>query len=124
MAAAPDPEKFGGINRRHWCRYSMKTEFPATVVIDDQTHDCMIEDVSLAGVKVRFAGTAPKGRWARLDPGLIGAIDGRCIWKGGKRMGIAFGLSDISVDLVFHCLSQLPALANALAGQNTAPATG
>ncbi len=124
MAAAPDPDKFGGINRRHWCRYSMKTEIPATVVIDDQTHDCMIEDVSRAGVKVRFADTAPKGRWARLDPGLIGAIDGRCIWEVGKRMGIAFGLSDTSVDLVFHCLSQMPTMVDALAGQNTAPAAG
>jgi hypothetical protein len=119
MAAAPDCQDYEGVNRRQWCRYTMKTDVAATVTIDDKPHDCVIEDVSLAGVQVRFANTAPKGRWARLDPGLIGAIDGRCVWAGDNRMGIAFGLCDTSVDLVFHCLSRMPALA----GAQTQPAT-
>lgn len=124
MAATGAPAPFEGANRRKWSRYETGTEIPATLVLDDERVSCRIENISLAGAKLRVRRDAPRGTFVRLACETGGDVRGRCIWSGSQSMGICFGLSEPSIKLAFSCIKRVPAIAEALARYEAAEGVG
>ena len=91
-------------NRRLWSRYAIETAAPVIVVVDQRALYCLIENISLTGVLLRFPGRAPAGDEIRLEAEPVGQLKGRCVWSGGIHMGVSFGLSQGSVDLALRCI--------------------
>lgn len=98
-------------DRRKWSRYDMGTDVPVTVVVHDRPLDCFIENISLAGVMLRFPGLAPKGGEIQFDSNAIGLLDAQRVWTRGRHMGVDVGLCQRSVALTLRCIGELPPLA-------------
>ena len=99
-------------NRRLWSHYKMKTAVPVIVDVDKRAVHCLIENISLAGVLLRFPGRVPAGDEIRLEAEPAGQLEGRRVWSGGIHMGVSFGLSQGSVDLALRYIAALAATAN------------
>jgi hypothetical protein len=115
---------YEGINRRRWSRYAVDEDIPTTLVVGGQRLDCVIEDVSLAGAKLRIAGKVPSGAIVQLRCDASDALAGRCVWAGPKSIGVSFGLCERSVDFALSCLRRMPAIAESLALGQPAEAAG
>lgn len=98
-------------NRRLWSRYAIETAAPVIVVVDQRALYCLIENISLTGVLLRFPGRAPAGDKIRLEAEPVGHMEGRCVWSGGIHMGVSFGLSQRSVDLALRYIVAFAAAA-------------
>ena len=104
MAAPGKPDQFDGRDRRRWTRYDVKGEVRAELVTEDGPIVCHIENVSLAGAKVRLAaGAGPKGR-LRLDCLAQNGPSGRCAWSEAGSLGLKLDYTEESVDMALACI--------------------
>lgn len=117
-------KSYEGINRRRWSRYAVDGDIPATLMVGGRRLDCVVEDVSLGGAKLRVAGKVPSGAIVQLRREPSDALAGRCVWAGGKSIGVYFGMCERSVEFALSCLRGMPAIAESLALGQSAEATG
>ncbi len=104
MSATTSPATAKGRNRRRWSRYAAGGGLAAELVVGERRTRCSIEDVSLAGARLRVESDIPLGAQARLDVGTSSAPLGRCVWREGERLGLQFRFSQESVDLALDCI--------------------
>ena len=105
-------------NRRQWSRYTPDHKIVLTLIAEGKTQDCKIQDISLGGVKLRSGkplehGTAVELRHPDTEP-----IDGHCVWSSSGALGVEFGFSERTLDLVFHCVTALTPRTREAARQN------
>ena len=115
---------YEGTNRRRWSRYAVDEDISATLVVGARRLDCVVEDVSLGGAKLRVAGKVPSGAIVQLRCKPSDALAGRCVWAGAKSIGVSFGMCERSVDFALSCLKRMPAIAESLALGQSAEVTG
>jgi hypothetical protein len=106
MRAANWIEDMGRSERRHWPRYDLAGGLPVTMTADGMTWDCLLEDVSLGGARVRLDRPAPRNLEVRIEHPTAGSVYGARTWAGAGRMGVQFDLSPQALDLITHCLMQ------------------
>ncbi len=104
MAATRDPERREGRDRRRWSRYDLDGEIGVELVTEDGRIACRIENVSLAGAKLRIAEPAQPVARLRLDYHRQSGPSGRCVWSNSDSIGVKLAFSDESVALALACL--------------------
>lgn len=99
---------FAGVNRRRWSRYRLDQDLPGVLVTEAGEVACVIENVSLAGAKLRLPAerrpTLRRGAALRLAPAAGPSLDGKVAWSGPEALGLAFAYSGASVALTLACL--------------------
>jgi hypothetical protein len=106
MSAPIPPARRNGRERRRWSRYAVTAGFPAELVTEDGRIACRIENVSLAGAKLRVSHPVRLEGHVRLDHGGRSGPGGRCLWAKADSLGVRFELSDRSVALALTCIRQ------------------
>ncbi len=104
MAATRDPDRREGRDRRRWSRYDVDGEIGVELVTEDGRIACRIENVSLAGAKLRIAEPAQPVARFRLDYHPQIGPSGRRVWSNSDSIGVNFEFSDESVALALACL--------------------
>jgi hypothetical protein len=104
MAATRDPDRRDGRDRRRWSRYDVDGEIGAELVTEDGRIACRIENVSLAGAKLRMVEPAQPVAGLRLDYHGQSGPSGRCVWSNSDSIGVKFEFSDESVALALACI--------------------
>ena len=94
----------GRRDRRHWPRYDLDGGLPVTMTADGMMWDCVLEDVSLGGARLKLDRPAPRTLEVRIEHPAAGCVYGARTWAGAARMGIRFDLSPQALDLITHCL--------------------
>lgn len=104
MRAAHRDDETGRRERRHWPRYDLAGGCPVAMTADGMTWDCVLEDVSLGGARLRLGRPAPRNLEVRIEHPTAGCVYGVRTWAGTEHMGIRFDLSPQALDLITHCL--------------------
>lgn len=104
MAATTHSHRKKGRDRRRWSRYDVIGGLTAELVTEDQRIACRIENVSLAGARLRLGEAAPPTPQLRLDYGHRSGPSGRCVWRTSDSIGVSFGFCEESVDLALACI--------------------
>jgi hypothetical protein len=104
MATTRDPDRREGRDRRRWSRYDVDGEIGVELVTEDGRIACRIENVSLAGAKLRIAEPAQPVARFRLDYHPQIGPSGCCVWSNSDSIGVKFEFSDESVALALACL--------------------
>ncbi len=104
MPAPKGPALRDGRERRRWSRYAVTAGLPAELVTDDGRFACRIENVSLAGAKLRLSQRLCPSAQVSLDYGGKSGPVGHCIWARGNSAGVRFEFSDCSVALALACV--------------------
>ncbi len=104
MVAPRNPHRREGRDRRRWSRYGVTGGVPAELVTEDGRIACRIENVSLAGAKLRISDPAQPMARLRLDYHGHSGPSGRCVWSNAHSIGVQFGFSGQSVALALACI--------------------
>ena len=104
MVATGNPHRREGRDRRRWSRYGVTGGVPAELVTEDGRIACRIENVSLAGAKLRISDPAQPMARLRLDYHGQSGPSGRCVWSNAHSIGVQFGFSGQSVALALACI--------------------
>ena len=83
-------DESNGDDRRGAERFSLDAQTTLTLTAGGRDYACRAEDISFGGLRVRFAGEAPRCRDLVLSHKLSGRMAGTMAWHAGSRMGIAF----------------------------------
>jgi hypothetical protein len=108
MAATRIPTSREGRERRRWSRYGVTDGVPAELVTEDGRIACRIENVSLAGARLRISDPAQPTAQLRLDYHGQSGPSGRCVWSNAHSIGVQFEFSDQSVALALACIRHSP----------------
>ncbi len=95
-------------NRRQWSRYQIDEEILLTLGAEGRSYACVIQDISLGGVKLRLKEAVASAGAVQMNHPASGTISGQCVWQSSSAMGIVLGFTQRSLDLVFHCINALP----------------
>lgn len=106
MAATASPTGDQRRNRRRWSRYPVGHTVRAELVSGETRTACLVEDVSLAGARLRFEAAVPDAILFQLNGPEGICVPGRRVWTGTGAMGVAFGLSGPSVALALALIRQ------------------
>lgn len=101
-------EPADGIERRARRRYPIKTDVAFTVISDEQEYGCVVEDVSLGGLRLRVADEAVKpGSEIHVSHPSLGRFSARGLWSKDRLIGLVVGSQEAAVRICVHCLKQL-----------------
>ena len=106
MAVPAPSARQTGRDRRRWSRYRLDGPLSAELVSDTGRLSCQIEDVSLAGARLRLNAPACPSDDLRLDYGGKTGPSGRCAWIEGDSIGLNFGFSDDALTLTLACIGE------------------
>ena len=90
--------------RRRHTRIAVTKQLPLTATAGGKIFTCFIEDISLAGLKLRFEGAVPQGKVIALDHPVAGTLCGRCAWRDGNFMGIELQVPSSDLERVLRCI--------------------
>ncbi len=96
--------------RRRWPRYAVEGAISLTLTSGGRTYDCPIEDISLGGTRLRFAGAPPPDPEFHIEHPAAGRFSGNRSWSGPDRLGVEFDHSEAPLDLIAYCLDMNPEL--------------
>lgn len=100
-------ETVDGIDRRERHRYPVTSPIALTIFAEGREFTCFVENISLAGAKVRFSGPVALASNIEIAHPQTGRFCGQCKWTTGNTWGIAFTSRDEAIRLCVHCLKQM-----------------
>lgn len=123
MIKRPDPgrEALPEENRRRWRRHAVAERITAILTAHGRNCACDIEDISLAGARLRLRDAVPENLEVRLEHPLIGYIYGRRVWAASDAIGVELDLSARSLRLLAHHLGAAPVPDTAAMGARDRP---
>ncbi len=101
-------EPLDGIERRAQRRYPIRTDVAFTVVSEEQEYDCVVEDVSLGGIRLRLDHDVidPNSEIHFRHP-FLGQFTARSRWSKDRLVGLVVASQESAVRICVHCLKQL-----------------
>ncbi len=100
-------ETADGIERRAQRRYPVSTDVSLTLIDGDREHCCLVEDVSMGGVRVRFEGPITLAEQFEVSHPELGRFSSDGRWVSGDVLGLAFDSQEAAIRLCVHCLKQM-----------------
>lgn len=100
-------ETTDGIERRAQRRYPVSTDVSLTLIDGDREHSCLVEDVSMGGVRVRFQGPITLTEQFEVVHPELGRFNSDGRWVSGDILGLAFDSQEAAIRLCVHCLKQM-----------------
>ena len=100
-------ETSDGIERRAQRRYPVSTDVSLTLIDGDREHSCLVEDVSMGGVRVRFEGPITLAEQFEVTHPELGRFSSVGRWVSGDVLGLAFDSQEAAIRLCVHCLKKM-----------------
>lgn len=100
-------EPIDGIERRAQRRYPIKSDVAIKVISDEQEYDCVVEDVSLGGLRLRLPEAVEPGLEIEFSHPFLGRFSALSRWSKDSLVGLVIGSQEASVRICVHCLKQL-----------------
>jgi hypothetical protein len=100
-------ESQDGIDRRSRHRYPVLAPVALTVYLEGREYTCLIEDVSLSGIRVRFEESITLASEIEAAHPATGRFRSECKWRRGNTSGLAFKDTEAAISLCVHCLKQM-----------------
>jgi hypothetical protein len=100
-------ETADGIERRARRRYPVGTDVLLTLVAGDREHTCLVEDVSLGGVRLRLEGPITLSQGLQVKHPDLGCFESDSRWISGDSTGLSFTNQDAAIRLCVHCLKTM-----------------
>ena len=92
-------------NRRRSRRCALDRRTTGRVRQGDRLHDCVIEDVSLGGARLRFDGPPPDGGDLVLEHAVAGRFPGRLVWQADGVGGFQFDRAERALERELQCVA-------------------
>ena len=96
-----------GIERRAQRRYPISTDVCLTLIDGEREHNCLVEDVSMGGVRLRFEGAITLTEQFEVAHPDLGRFTSGGRWVSGDVLGLAFDSQEAAIRLCVHCLKQM-----------------
>ena len=101
-------EPLNGVERRSQRRYPIRTDVAFTVVSEKQEYGCVVEDVSLGGIRLRLDhDVIEPGSEIQFRHPFLGKFSARSRWSKDRIVGIVVASQESAVRICVHCLKQL-----------------
>ena len=92
-------------NRRRSKRCVLDRRTTGQVIQGDRAYLCVIEDVSLGGVRLSFDDAVPDGGELVLEHAVAGSFVGRIVWTKDAAAGFEFAPCDDSLGRELQCIA-------------------
>lgn len=90
--------------RRAWPRYTAEREVRLAVEVAGRKHNCLVQDISLGGARLRCDGDLPDSEEIVFTGPAFGPSRGKRLWQSTGEIGIEFDFSDETLSLISQCL--------------------
>ena len=94
--------------RRRCLRFGIDRCTSMTAAAGGRSYDCQVIDVSLSGLKLRFAGAPPAAERIVLRHPTAGKLAAVQVWRAGNDLGLAFETPERALEHLLQCISLLP----------------
>ncbi len=91
--------------RRRHLRFDLEQFTCVTAVAGSRHYDCQVADISLGGLRLRFAGPPPTEPRIVLRHATAGRLSALQVWRSGNELGLAFESSDRDLEHLLQCIS-------------------
>jgi len=92
--------------RRRHLRFDLDRFTCVTAVAGGRLYDCQVADISLGGLRLRFAGPPPPtDEQIVLRHATAGELTALQIWRSGNELGLAFESSERELVHLLQCIS-------------------
>ncbi len=92
-------------NRRRSKRCVLERRTSAYVQAGEERFDCVIEDISLGGARLRFDGDAPAGGGLTLEHAVAGSFHGSVAWRRDGVCGFRFDPAEHPLQRELQCVA-------------------
>ncbi len=92
-------------NRRRSKRCILDRRTSADVRANDRRYECLIEDISLGGARLRFDGIPPADRELVLEHAGTGELCCERVWRIDGAIGVRFEKADRQLDRELQCVA-------------------
>ena len=92
-------------NRRRSKRCVLDRRTTGHVIQGDHIYPCVIEDVSLGGVRLSFDDAVPNGGELVLEHAVAGSFAGRIVWTKHSVAGFQFDPCEDSLGRELQCVA-------------------
>lgn len=100
-------ETADGIERRNQRRYPITAQVALTVTAGEQDHVCVVEDVSLGGMRVLFDEPIELDAEVEFSHPRLGRFRGLRRWTAKNAAGISVENEEAAVRICVHCLKKM-----------------
>ena len=91
--------------RRQCLRFDLDRFTSVTAVAAGRVYDCQVTDISLGGLRLRFAGAPPAEARILLRHPSAGELTAVQVWRAGNDLGLAFESSERELEHLLQCIS-------------------
>ena len=91
--------------RRRCLRFGLDRCTSMTAAAGGRSYDCQVIDVSLSGLKLRFAGAPPAAERIVLRHPTAGKLAAVQVWRAGNDLGLAFETPERALEHLLQCIS-------------------
>lgn len=93
------------VNRRRSKRCVLEQRTSGIVRFGDRLEDCIIEDISLGGARLRFDRLPPVGETMVLEHLVAGCFPGRIVWTKSDAAGFQFDRPERPLERELQCVA-------------------
>ena len=93
-------------NRRAHTRHPVMPVKFALVQAEGRAYECVVEDVSHEGARLRFHDQVPSGRDLDILSSTTAPLSGRLLWRRDNVVGLRFGEAADSAPFLTACLDE------------------
>jgi hypothetical protein len=91
--------------RRRHLRFDLDRFTCVTAVAGGRLYECQVADISLGGLRLRFAGPPPTEAQIALRHATAGELSALQVWQSGNELGLTFESSDRELEHLLQCIS-------------------
>lgn len=91
--------------RRRCLRFGLDRCTAMTAAAGGRSYDCQVIDVSLSGLKIRFASAPPAAERIVLRHPTAGKLAAVQVWRAGNDLGLAFETPEPGLEHLLQCIS-------------------
>ncbi len=91
--------------RRRHLRFDLDHFTCVTAVAGGRLYECQVADISLGGLRLRFAGPPPAEKLIVLRHATAGELSALQVWRSGNELGLAFESSERELEHLLQCIS-------------------
>ena len=96
-------------NRRRSKRCVLERRTSGHVLCGGSRFECVIEDISLGGARLRFVEDVPDGAMMTLEHAVAGSFAGTIVWSDGPVCGFEFAPAENELQHELQCVALMVA---------------
>ncbi|MDJ0945913.1 MAG: PilZ domain-containing protein [Kiloniellales bacterium] len=91
--------------RRHCLRFDLECATCVTALAGGRAYECQVAEISLEGLRLRFAGEPPDAERIVIRHPTAGELCALRVWRAGNDLGLAFESSERELEHLLQCIS-------------------